>query len=238
MSAHVVLGIVAKPSRFDDGWILGRAVVKSERVRVRVVRSVVGSGFVEWLIRLRRVRRDGATAAADGEVVDVSMVSAEWIDSSGGEEFCLLSISNTLFVAVTPAVDTRSLRSAPTKPGVSLAKIRKSTSAESRRCRVKAYRIFSRAASSGTLRLISLLNRPARRRAGSRLSGRFVAAMIMTGFPSVFSRARSSRTGQHLSDNSLFHLSLGALAFRSNGIDLVDEHQTGCHLPGLVKVLS
>lgn len=53
---------------------------------------------------------------------------------------------------------------------------------------------LSRPASSGTPIVISASNRPARRSAGSRESGRFVAPRIMTGLLPVLSQERSARS--------------------------------------------
>ena len=67
MSVQVVLGMVVKPSRLEEGWIFGRAVRKSGRVMVRgaswagvrgavkVVRKwwrVLGVGLVVYLSRV------------------------------------------------------------------------------------------------------------------------------------------------------------------------------------------
>ena len=103
-----------------------------------------------------------------------------------------LSWFKYLLTAVADAVDTRSFRSAPTNPGVRFASRDKSMSWAMLMPLVNARSICSRTGSPGTLMLISLSKRPPRLNAGSRLSGLFVAARTTTGFPSVFSSARSS----------------------------------------------
>jgi hypothetical protein len=107
---------------------------------------------------------------------------------------------------------------------------------------------LSRAASSGTFIHISRSKRPALRKAGSNESGRLVAPMISTGFPSVFSSeisisvlAAAQNTvhaSQKLCDNSALHFSLCILAFGGHGVDFVNEHQTRCILSGIVEYVT
>jgi hypothetical protein len=89
--------------------------------------------------------------------------------------------------------------------------------------------------------LISWSNLPARRKAASNESGRFVAPMIMTALSPVLSHDRSSlqykdddetwdvlrvltiHACEELSDYSAFHFALGALSFGCDGINFIDE---------------
>mmetsp|Transcript_24658 Transcript_24658/g.39566 ORF Transcript_24658/g.39566 Transcript_24658/m.39566 type:complete len:209 (-) Transcript_24658:244-870(-) len=86
-----------------------------------------------------------------------------------------------LFTARTAASFASALRSAPTKPCVSLAILLKSKSPARRIPLHTTLRIFERLCASGIPIVISLSNRPALRRAESKESGRFVAATTMTG---------------------------------------------------------
>jgi len=75
---------------------------------------------------------------------------------------------------------TRFARSAPTNPGVRAATTLRSTSSASFTPLMCTFRISSLPFMSGRSTRICLSNLPARKRAGSRISGLFVAAIIIT----------------------------------------------------------
>ncbi len=75
---------------------------------------------------------------------------------------------------------TKFSRSAPTKPGVALASNSRSTLGESGFPRTCTLRISTRPTISGLSNMTRRSKRPGRSSAGSRMSGRFVAAMMMT----------------------------------------------------------
>src|SRR5712664_1670318 len=79
-------------------------------------------------------------------------------------------------VATSAASFTRFARSAPVKPGVSAATSSSFTSTARITLRVWTFRIWSRPMRSGRSTSTCRSKRPARRRAGSRISGRLVAA--------------------------------------------------------------
>jgi len=78
----------------------------------------------------------------------------------------------------------RLLRSAPVKPEVARATVRRLTESSSFLSLAWTFRISSRPFTSGALTWICRSNRPGRSRAGSRMSGRLVAARTM--MPSVW----------------------------------------------------
>src|SRR3954467_13623739 len=84
------------------------------------------------------------------------------------------------WAAARAASLTRLARSAPTMPGVAAATAARSTSGASGTCRVCTRRISSRPLRSGGPPLTRRSNRPGRSRAGSRISGRLVAASTTT----------------------------------------------------------
>mmetsp|Transcript_5938 Transcript_5938/g.14112 ORF Transcript_5938/g.14112 Transcript_5938/m.14112 type:complete len:396 (+) Transcript_5938:515-1702(+) len=94
---------------------------------------------------------------------------------------------NILRMAESEASFTTDPRSAPTNPGVILASLVQSTSPSSLIPSTSLAKILARAGSSGIPTASSRSKRPARRNAGSRASGRFVAPRTTTCEP-----ARSS----------------------------------------------
>ncbi len=93
----------------------------------------------------------------------------------------LLSMNSWFCRAVSSAASLSTLaRSAPVNPGVRLATARRSTSGVTGLPLAWTCRIFSRPSRSGRSTVICRSNRPGRSRAGSRMSGRFVAAIRMT----------------------------------------------------------
>mmetsp|Transcript_27985 Transcript_27985/g.46505 ORF Transcript_27985/g.46505 Transcript_27985/m.46505 type:complete len:241 (+) Transcript_27985:108-830(+) len=94
--------------------------------------------------------------------------------------------------ATTAASLHSAARSAPTKPLHFFASACMSSCPSRRIWRHKTCRIRARALTSGIPSAISLSNRPARRKAGSRASGRLVAPMTITGEPPHPSSVSSS----------------------------------------------
>mmetsp|Transcript_24016 Transcript_24016/g.34556 ORF Transcript_24016/g.34556 Transcript_24016/m.34556 type:complete len:220 (-) Transcript_24016:227-886(-) len=97
-----------------------------------------------------------------------------------------------LRTATVEAIVVSADKSAPTYPAVFLDKSTKSKSSASRSFLDSEIRIWLRPASSGAPISSSRSNLPALLKAGSIESGLFVAPRTITGFPSVFSRDKSS----------------------------------------------
>src|SRR6266566_5180160 len=128
--------------------------------------------------------------------------------------------------AISAASLTRLARSAPEKPGVPRAMIRASTSEASGTLRIWTLRIFSRPTTSGFGTTTWRSNRPGRSSAGSSTSGRLVAAMMMTPL---------EVSNPSISTSSWLRVCSGpGLA---DGVQLVQEHEAGGLLLGLVEQL-
>ena len=153
--------------------------------------------------------------------------------------------TNHLLTADMAASRVKAIMSAPTYPGVCLAKNFQSKSGSNFKLRHKTFMILSLAASSGMPIIISLSKRPARLNAVSKESGRFVApitrtwALLSAWLKSTkavhycvklrvtsLSEAITVHASQKLSDNSALHFPLCVLAFRGNGVDFVNEDYT------------
>lgn len=140
MSDQVTSGTVAKPSRFDDGWTSFRASVKSAEVMHRGASwaSVSGSGCAlrKWAIELADDWKDmfengvllgmdtgiglgaGGSASIDTSIAFASIGSGR---ISVPSESCL----NIRLTARIPAAPVKAAKSAPTYPGVALARATK-----------------------------------------------------------------------------------------------------------------
>ena len=99
--------MVAKPSRLEEGWILGRAERKSSLV-IAMIWVVSVRGSLARLISLRKSRTFGEIPT---ELSSISTSVAS-----------VLRVSTRRLMAEEPAVETKSFRSAPTNPGVRLAR--------------------------------------------------------------------------------------------------------------------
>ncbi|SPQ27611.1 4e3ffe51-bece-491c-8acf-3cf2ac38d958 [Thermothielavioides terrestris] len=171
-SAHVVSGMVLKPSRLEAGWTRETAVLNWAMV-MRLSPQEIRS----WRSRSSQSRWASSTSPRPS-----SSGCAARARSSNSVRFPW-KLSET-------AALTTYCRSLPTKPGVILASFLKSTSSARLRSRVSERRICSRARSPGMPMSISVLKR--RRMAESRKSGRLVAANTTTFLPSgVFCLIRS-----------------------------------------------
>ncbi len=106
-----------------------------------------------------------------------------------------------LLTATMAASRVSAIMSAPTYPGVFFARNLQSKSGSMVRPRHNTRRILSRVASSGIPRAISRSKRPARRRAVSNESGRFVAPITKTC--ALFSARLRSAVHQKIEQNSL-----------------------------------
>mmetsp|Transcript_18685 Transcript_18685/g.75095 ORF Transcript_18685/g.75095 Transcript_18685/m.75095 type:complete len:204 (-) Transcript_18685:869-1480(-) len=114
-----------------------------------------------------------------------------------------------LLTATVEAIVVSADKSAPTYPAVFLDKSAKSKSSASRSFLESEIRIWFRPASSGAPISSSRSNLPALLKAGSIESGLFVAPRTITGFPSVFSRDKSS---MQVSNCATILLSISLLA--------------------------
>ena len=76
-----------------------------------VLMVLSSGGSLASLIRRRSSRTLGEMVGGRSSFVSTSMTVAAWV----------LNVSRRRLMAAEPAVETRSLRSAPTKPGVSFA---------------------------------------------------------------------------------------------------------------------
>mmetsp|Transcript_45968 Transcript_45968/g.133174 ORF Transcript_45968/g.133174 Transcript_45968/m.133174 type:complete len:259 (+) Transcript_45968:752-1528(+) len=150
-SCQLTSGMVAKPSRRADGCTFPTATRKSAMVTAR-----------------------GAISA---EVYGTGLP----LSSSASPP--ALNVPRSLkarLTAPSAASFVSAERSAPTKPGVRRASSGRSRSSARRIPRVILPRMWPRAASSGIPMAISRSKRPARRSAGSRASGLFVAPRTTT----------------------------------------------------------
>lgn len=119
MLSQVVSGIVAKPSRFDDGTMFGRTERKAS-IGMRIACRPSGSWSSSFLARAMRWRSDVITV----EVVGAWSTSME--SSLSMARF--FKVVLYCFIVHAPAFPTKSRRSAPTNPPVILARTPKSTS--------------------------------------------------------------------------------------------------------------
>src|SRR3972149_3719265 len=119
-------------------------------------------------------------------------------------------------------------RSAPEKPGVRLASISRFTSSASGFPRACTSRMALRPFGAGLSTTMRRSKRPGRSSAGSRMSGRFVAAMRM--IPALGSKPS-------ISTSSWFRV-CSRSSCPAHRIDLVDEDQTGRGFLGLIEQVA
>ena len=196
-SSKLTSGMVAKPSRCDEGCTTDSAAVKSSAPMHSGASSdrLSGAGPTPP----GAAAGDGAapvagiTAAAGASAASDSSATAPFAAGSacpasppptsaetGTPPRCLPRSPKILLIAIVAASRVSAARSAPTNPGVPRANVAQFTPPPTRRPRASVARIRARAASSGMPREISRSKRPARRRAGSIESGRLVAPMTIT----------------------------------------------------------
>ena len=131
-SRHVVSGTVAKPSRLDDGVMVGRTASKASIV-ITVSSNPSGLGAsvsltrvisrrIDWFMRLSTLR---------GMSLSISIVVSALAA-------CFSSALRNWSMDHVPALLTRSFKSAPTNPAVLFASIPKSTSCDNFGSRVRA----------------------------------------------------------------------------------------------------
>src|ERR1700738_369059 len=168
---------------------------------------------------------DSSTLLRSGPAMTRSMAS-----SSAAMEICL-----PLVRAVSSAPSLMTLaRSAPVKPGVRRAMMSRSVSGAMGLPRACTLRMPRRPARSGWATTIWRSNRPGRSSAGSRMSGRVVAAITLTPALGV----ESVQLDQHLVQRLLALVVPAAearAAVPAHGVDLVHEHDGGGVRLGLLE---
>mmetsp|Transcript_46535 Transcript_46535/g.75624 ORF Transcript_46535/g.75624 Transcript_46535/m.75624 type:complete len:341 (-) Transcript_46535:129-1151(-) len=157
MSSQVTSGMVVKPSLLEEGCTLVNANVKSAISTARGASSSAVYGTA---------RASPASPASPWSVDSCSLVASRPVKAR--------------LTAFSAASCVRAERSAPTNPGVLLARNLISRSSDRRMPPTIFSRILARAASSGMPMAISRSKRPARLSAGSSASGRFVAPRTTT----------------------------------------------------------
>src|SRR5512134_1893163 len=136
----------------------------------------------------------------------------------------MVTLVSPVLAAWSAASLHRLARSAPVKPGVPFASTSRLTSSASGIFRVWTPRIFSRPFTSGLGTTTCRSNRPGRISAGSRTSGRFVAAMRIS--PSFDSKPSIS-TRSWFSVCSRSSSAPPSPAVSPDRVDLVDEDDAG-----------
>src|SRR5579864_1210513 len=131
---------------------------------------------------------------------------------------------------------TKLARSAPEKPGVPRAITERSTSSERGTLRVCTRRISSRPFTSGRGTTTRRSKRPGRRSAGSRTSGRLVAAIRMT--PSFDSKPSISTSNWFRVCSRSSCPAQACATMTSNRIDFIDEDDAGGILLALLKQVA